>query len=198
MANSFSFKENHNKINFFDASSPEKPKGLKESMLGGDNSQIDNRNKLLGEIAKAKPKALWVTYIPDKQYGVVIRLPHENLISGTFTYGDKSQHQMYIDIFKVNDELQKGGLGTRLLKTLTAEAKYYGAKTLNGHITSESALRTEANIFGKENLRFSNHRTGEKLDITYEQALKAPDFNVAIDISNIDTSNWERPVKDDT
>jgi len=198
MDNFFPKDENNNKFDFLEAPPLTiKDMRIQENMMGGGNNP-DNKNKLIEEIAKARPKASWKTYIPDQQYGVVITLPHENFISGTLTDINNSERQIYIDMFNVPDNLQKQGLGTKLLKSLTAEAKYYNATMLNGHITSDSALKTTAKVFDKENLQFYNHVTGKKLDLTYEQALKEnPDMNIIVDLNKIDTSNWERPLRDD-
>ncbi len=191
--------ENNNKFDFLEAPPlTVKDMGIQESMIGRGNNP-DNKNRLIEEVAKARPKASWKTYVPDQQYGVVITLPHENFISGTLIDKNNSERQIYIDMFQVPDELQKQGIGTRLLKLLVAEAKYYDADTLGGHITGDSALKTTAKVFGKENLQFYNHVTGKKLDQTYEQALKEnPDVNIVVDLNKIDTSNWELPVRDDS
>lgn len=138
------------------------------------------------------PTVEWFTYEPDKSYGASVRLP-QGFISGSLTVDDKGRYA-YIDMFEVDKASQGKGIGTKLLKGLASEVKAYGASTLNGHVTSESALRTRARVFGKENLLFYNHTTGTKLDITYEEALKEnPDVNVVVDLTKVDTTTWNRP-----
>lgn len=158
--------------------------------------------QILEEIQKAKPNVKWVTYEPDKKYGAKVSLPHECFISGNITYIDEKRAQLYIDMFQVNEKIQKGGIGTRLLKSFVAEGKDYGATELYGHITSDSALKTRARVFGAENLEFYNHNTKEKLPIGFEQALASTengrvDYDVRVDLSKVDTSNWEIPERDD-
>lgn len=156
--------------------------------------------QMLEEIQKAKPQVEWVTYVPDKQYGTTISLPFGCHISGSLNYlnNERTQAQMYIDMFKVNEQIQRGGIGTRLLQSLAVEGKKYGATELYGHVTSESVLKTRAKVFGKENLRFFNHYTKKPVGINYEEALKNSsdgrvDFDVEVDLTAIDTSNWEGP-----
>jgi len=101
-------------------------------------------------------------------------------------------------MLKVNEQIQRGGIGTRLLQSLAVEGKKYGATELYGHVTSESALKTRAKVFGKENLRFFNHYTKKPVGINYEEVLKNSsdgrvDFDVEVDLTAIDTSNWEGP-----
>ena len=169
------------------------------SKNGTESSEQDNIEAWLEEIRNSEPKVGWVTYIPDKSYGVIISLPHECAISATLSIsGDKSR-TMKIDVFQVNEELRsKGagtgsGIGTRLLIALVKEAKEYEATTLFGHVTSKSALGTRAKVCGKENLEFYNHQTGVKLDTTYEEAMQEHneineqnlDYDVAADVSKI-------------
>jgi GNAT superfamily N-acetyltransferase len=159
--------------------------------------------KMLEDIQAAHPKAEWVTYIQDKQYGATVSLPHECSISGNITYLNEENARLYIDMFQVNEKIQKGGVGTRLLKSFVAEGKDYGATELYGHITSDSALKTRARVFGKENLEFYNHYTKEKLTITFEEALASAedgrvDYDVRVDLGKVDTSEWEVPEKVET
>ncbi|OGY86069.1 MAG: hypothetical protein A2233_02615 [Candidatus Kerfeldbacteria bacterium RIFOXYA2_FULL_38_24] len=65
---------------------------------------------------------------------------------------------------------------------LISEAKKYGATTLSGNVTSLSALKTRARLFGKDNLKFQN-RSYRPLDITYEEVLKGDiDYIVSVDL----------------
>lgn len=163
--------------------------------LARNNGEIE---KKLDEIARAKPIAKWKTYIKGKQYGVVISLLQENTIAGTLNVFEDGSRSMYVDIFGVREELQSRGLGTRLLRNLTAEAVSYGATILSGHVTSESALKTRARVFGRDNLQFYNHATGEKMNLTFGDALLVePDFDVVVDLTKVNVADWEKPQRDD-
>jgi hypothetical protein len=157
--------------------------------------------QMLEEINKARPEAEWVTYIPDKQFGTTISLPHDCRISGTLHYlNEEGRARLYIDMFTVNEKIQKGGVGARLLQSFVVEGRKYGATELYGHVTSESALKTLARVLGKENLQFLDHHTKRKLDLTYEDALKTSkdgrvDFDVVTDLNSVDSSEWEEPIE---
>ena len=143
-------------------------------------------------IPKPNPTVEWVTYKPDKLYGASVKVP-EGLISGSLTVGENGSYG-YIDIFQVDPQFQGKGIGTELLKAFASELKAYGATSLDGHVTSLSALKTRARVFGEENLQFHNHITGQKMDINYGEALKEnPNINVVVDLTKVDTSTWTRP-----
>jgi len=73
--------------------------------------------------------------------------------------------------------------------------KAFGATSLNGHITSQSALKTRAKVFGEDNLVFFDHYTGKHSNKSYSELLKEenPNVNVVVDLKPIDTSTWKRP-----
>lgn len=184
---------------------PEKEEILERTLAVRDTQEQLEKSpeQMLEDIQAARPVVEWVTYVPDKQYGAKVSLPHECFIGGNINYLDENKAQLYIDMFQVNEKIQKGGVGTRLLKSFVAEGKDYGATELYGHITSDSALKTRARVFGLENLEFYNHNTKERLPIDFEQALASAkdgrvDYDVRIDLSKVDTSDWEMPEKIET
>lgn len=124
------------------------------------------------EVAKESPRVAWVTYVPDRQYGVVISLPHECSVSGTLTYREDGTADLYVDIFHVHEALQRRGIGGRLMRALIKEGLEYGASTLSGHVTSKSALATRARVFGPKNLYFYTPGARLSARTTYEEAQK--------------------------
>ena len=128
---------------------------------------------MLEQIKNAEPEIEWQTYIPDKQFGVVIKLPHECFISATLNIDDAGSRRMYIDIFQANKKLRgtargdSSGIGKRLLTSLVEEAKKYNVTKLAGHTTSKSALATRARVCGQENLAFYKHGTIKKVNNQY-------------------------------
>jgi ribosomal protein S18 acetylase RimI-like enzyme len=169
------------------------------ALAKGKQDRGDLRSRI-EEIKNTRPTGAWSTIIEGREYILGINLlnpesPSNSFITGTLTYfPDLGRSQMKINNFKVAEGLQGHGIGTRLLRNLVAEAQAYDADSITGHVTSESALRTRAKVFGKDNLQFFDHITGEKLDTTYEEVLKEnPNVDVVVDIKNLDTTDWERP-----
>lgn len=142
-----------------------------------------------------KPIAKWECYKRDREYGVVISLGSDkNFISASLSYDESGLGLVYVDMFQVSQPAK--GLGTRLLKSLVSESTVYGAKYLMGHVTSESALKTRARVFGKENLLFFDHESKKPLSLSYDEVLDSgikPD--VLVDLTKIDSSDWERPIR---
>ncbi len=165
----------------------------------------EDKEKMKQKIESAQPSVEWVTYVPDKQYGVIVSLPYNCRISATLDYREDDRVILYIDMFTVNERIQKNGIGTRLLKALANEAKQYGTTELYGNITSLPALKTRANVFGSEHLEFYNHVTKEKMDMSFEDALLYADahegkvnYDVRVDLTQVPTRDWETPVRKDT
>ena len=166
--------------------------------------QTQNVDSLITEISKAKPQAQWHRSHPTLDiYDVSIRLPHDCLISGTLDASSGEENaEISVDIFQVNDVLQKKGIGTRLLQSLTTQGIKYGAKSLFGHVTSLSALKTRARVFGQDNLHFFTYnpltKDRKSLNITFEQALAESqandkvDYGVSVDLTKVDTNSWEQ------
>lgn len=159
----------------------------------------------LDEIAHTAPQVIWTTEIEDSQYGLTVTLPYSNYISGTFFMGHNNR-SVYIDIFSVEKSLQKSGIGTRLLRSFTNEARTYEAQELLTRCTSLGSLKTLARVFEETNLRYYAVSAMGKLEnaipqtyaILLQQAATTGiiDIGVGIDISLIDTSSWEntRPI----
>jgi GNAT superfamily N-acetyltransferase len=164
---------------------------------------------VLAQVAQAKPQAEWHRTHPTLDiYDVSIDLPdnsspYKSFISGSLdgTRG-ADDVELTVGMFEVHKDLQQKGIGTRLLQALATEGIKYDAKRLFGHVTSLSALKTRARVFGAENLRFFsyNPQTREKtpLAITYEQALAESeakgkvDYGVEVDLTHLDTTGWEQ------
>lgn len=142
--------------------------------------------QMLREINEAVPNVEWQTYIPEKQFGVVIKLPFECSITGTLTI-EKEKRNLYLDIFYVNEKLRGHGIGPRLIKLLIDEGRKYGASTLSGRFTSEAALKSLSKVAGEKNLRFSSLSTGEILSTPYNSENQV-DLNVAVDLKDIPAS----------
>ena len=138
---------------------------------GSDKPMPANQEKMLRDIETATPNVMWNTYIPNKQFGVVISLPHGCSITGTLTYDDSNSAAMYIDMFTVSGALQGKGLGAMLVRLLAKEAREYGATSISGNITSKSALGAMAKATGKNNLLFFNRATGAAIGTTYEEEM---------------------------
>ena len=129
---------------------------------------LAENNEWLKEIVEAQPEFIWTIETPDKHYGLVVKLPHQCVISGTLNIEDKS---MKIDMFMVNERLRGKGVGAKLLTELAKQAKEYEAKILFGHVTSKSALVTRAKVFGQVNLRFYSPHSGEKIEKSFEEIM---------------------------
>ncbi len=141
---------------------------------------------------RALPTVQWWAVEEDNPYATV-RLPHGQ-ITGTLTQFADRRPSAYIDIITVEEQFQGQGIGTRLLRAFTAEMKAYDATSIEGRVVNGASLKTLARVFGKDNLLFHNHITGKKLELTYEQVLLTnPDLNVRVDITELDTSDWELP-----
>ena len=142
---------------------------------------VDERATWLKEIEQSDPSIDWEIYIPEKQFGVVISLPHECFITATLNIDDEGGRSMYIDIFQVDPKLRgksKGegaGIGTRLLQTLIEQAKIYDVSVLSGHFTSKSALATLARVCGNERLDFYSHGGTKKVDKTFGEIMSESD-----------------------
>ena len=145
--------------------------------VGNTDSEQPDVEAWAAEVAATAPNVDWKTYIQDKQYGVVISLPHECSITGTLTIDEGEKSTLKIDMIKVHELLrgQRRGIGERLLRALVSETKKYGAQRIVGHVTSKSALAVRAKVFGKENLQFHNHITGDRVERTYEQVMAEQD-----------------------
>ncbi len=170
------------------------PHSLNSTVLVPEAMLEDKIGLMTVEIRTAAPKVEWQTYIPEKQYGVLISLPYDCTITATLTYLDDTHEQaeIYVDMFQVNDRLQGQGIGTRLMQALIHESMQYGAISMRGHVTSLSALKTRARIFGPANLHFYDHVTRQKLNISAEQAMASErvDFDVVVDLRHVDTESW--------
>lgn len=140
----------------------------------------------LEEIRIADPKVEWKIYIPDKQWGVVVSLPHDCFIVGTLTESDKGKMWMKIDMFQVNEALRGAGVGERLLRILADEAKQYGAGVLVGHVTSKAALATRKKVFGEEGMVFRSHVTGDIIARSYDEIMgeKGSDDTMSYDVAS--------------
>ncbi len=154
------------------------------------NAEIE---RMVKEISDVAPQASWETYSEGKSYGLRISLPHDCFIKGNLEYKSNGRALLYVVMFQVNNALSGKGIGNRLMRAFVKEGMEYDAVELNGHVTSESALKTRARVFGEENLEFYNHITKEKMDITYTQALARNlfDCDVRVNLEKIDTSGWE-------
>lgn len=159
--------------------------------------EVDNANSSLESklhaIARATPRANFSVLEPGRLDNLSVNLPHGNVISAVLDHGSNT---LAIKAFTVAPDLHKRGIGTRLLRTVTKIAQDEGATSLTGHVTSKDALLTRARVFGQENLVFYDHKTGERLPVTYEDLLQAenPDVDVVVDLSRIDTQAWENAV----
>lgn len=140
--------------------------------LGTETSEQKNIESWTEEVKNAEPEPKWTVEIPEKQYGLVIRLPHECFVSATLNVAGDQSRSIYIDYFQVNEKLKGQGIGTRLLQALREEARKFGVTTIGGHITSKAALAVRAKVFGKENITMYNHATGEPVNKTYEEILQ--------------------------
>jgi len=125
----------------------------------------------LEEIEHAEPSIEWKTYVPERQFGVIILL----------NVNDAGERSMYIDIFQVHPRLRgknrgdSAGIGSRLLTSLVSEARKYEVSTLGGHFTSKSALATQARVCGRESLNFFKHGTSERVEKTFEEVMAEND-----------------------
>jgi len=120
-------------------------------------------NSMLAAVELASPDVDWKIYIPEKQYGVVIKLPYDCFITGTLNIGENEQNDIYIDMVSVNEKLRSNGIGPKLERLLAEEAKKYGAVSLSGHITSEEALSARMKAFEGSEIEFSDRATGKPL-----------------------------------
>ena len=119
----------------------------------------------------------------------------------------------HIDRFNVASGLQRQGIGERLLRAFTAEAKQLGVVQLWSDSITPMALRLRAKVFGEANLHFYDGDHIEKgfFPITVEQAIQCDDrlleaeatrgeesqlgyIGVFVDLDVIDTSTWELPL----
>ncbi len=143
-------------------------------------SQEINQQKtveqMVSQIEATEPQIEWQTYIPDKQYGVVIKLPFNCSITGTLNLDEKKQASIYLDVFEVNEKLRGRGIGSKLIKLLIDEGKKYEAQSLSGHFTSVSALKALSKVVGESNPRFTDRYTGKEISTP-----NLKDSNVKVD-----------------
>lgn len=154
------------------------------------------------DVRKAVPTAEWATYIPNKEYGVTVSLPHGCFVTATMSYPDESgsHPHLYLDMISVNNDLKRNDIGTRLLKALIREAKAFGATTLVGNVTSAAALATRVKVCGKNNVRFFTKNLSERgteMKLTFDEAKKLErlDCVVISDLSQVDASGFEKPIE---
>lgn len=140
---------------------------------------------------------------PDR-YSLTVSLPYNCVINGilTFQNQDTNDSVLYINMFQVPDDYRGKGVGQRLMRSLVAKAKKYGATQVSGNVTSESSVRTRARVFGVDNLVFFQRGAlgmrGDAMPVSYEQVIEKfqkPDFScfVDVDLRQVDTNNWELP-----
>ncbi len=175
--------------------------------------------KELEQIRKAVPESeiLKIGENPE-QYTIKVSLPHMCSITGILVYPTSisNESNLYVNMFNLPEEFQQKGIGQRLLRSLVVCAKTYGATTLSGNVTSKSALKTRARVFGQDKLTYYSRtglgKKGDEIDRSYDEILtKLPnsiiedgeevDFScfVDVDLNGVDTLGWELPIpkKDD-
>ncbi|OGL26013.1 hypothetical protein A3E49_00145 [Candidatus Saccharibacteria bacterium RIFCSPHIGHO2_12_FULL_49_19] len=122
----------------------------------------------------------WVTYVPDKKYGVTIDLESRGRAVGTLTYDEEGRASMYVDGYEVSEGYEMGqGIGKDLLRALAAEAKEFEAVTISGHFVNQASLGAFASIFGAEKLRFFTRYGHQPVSISFDEAIKYPDQYIA-------------------
>ena len=130
-----------------------------------------------------------------------IDLPFDCSIGGQIYDTDKGK-EMNVLGFEVNQKLRNHGIGSRLLRILTAEAVGLGVATLKGSPMTEAALRTRGRVFGRENIIFLDENN-EPLGISFEEAVErinednyilneGKQLSFKVDLRTIDTKSWER------
>lgn len=170
--------------------------------------------KALEQIRHATPQSeiIKAGENPD-EYTIKVFLPHMCSITGLLVYPSSTSNEsyLYINMFNLPDEFQQKGIGQRLLRSLVACARTYGATSLSGNVTSKSALKTRARVFGEDKLTFYARtglgKKGDQLNIPYGEILsKLPnsitedgegvDFScfVDVDLTSVDTNGWELPI----
>ena len=166
-------------------------------MLQTQTETQTSKEVIKEQLEKTKATVEWECLTPNEYYALMVKLLGEkNYISGRLSYYEPGSALIYIDMFHVDEKMRQMGVGTKLIKSFIAEAMQYGAKILKGHVTSESALRTRARVFGSENLQFFIHGTDTRKDISYEEALVGNfNFDVVVDLTKINTQDWEKPIR---
>lgn len=109
----------------------------------------------------------------------------------------------------VKKPLQRHGIGEKLMRVCVSEIKALGARELLSDSVSTQALFLRAKVFGAQALEFYDSEVG-LLPLSYEQAIASnrlvdshypndqrykidgEHIGVAIDLSTIDTTGWER------
>ncbi len=175
-----------------------------EVFLTQDNDG-KSQQELLEEIHNAKTQLEEERVAGNSdQYLLTVSLPHGCVINGILTFQTENTDNsvLYINSFQVPSDYQGKGIGKRLLRSLVTCAKTYGAIKVIGNVTSASALKTRARVFGKENLIFYQRGAlGDRQDmmkVDYEQVLAnsqnlGRNLFVAVDLTQVDTSDWEVP-----
>jgi|GEM_PF-4018997 len=130
-----------------------------------------------------------------------IVLPYGCGIRGVVTRF-RREREAYIESFSVPDNLRKNGIGHRLLSMFVVAARDEGAVTMYGDVISKPMLKTMAHVVGCLSLtfteipvRYPNGRS-KRIQVPFETLVD--DFRplrVHADISSVDISGWERPVR---
>lgn len=126
----------------------------------------------------------WVTYVPDRQYGVNIASPEIGAITATLTIGPETASPgsaLYIDMFVAKQPGQ--GSGKKLIQLLKQEGQKYGARSISGHFTSKAALGAFVSVMGNARLHFRdayrNRYSGTATQVTIDEAMKQPHHYIA-------------------
>lgn len=101
------------------------------------------------EINAAEPAVEWIETADRKYANVLISLPHDAFISAVANY---EQGMIFINDFSVPKDLQKSGIGSRLLKKLVELARQHSLKKISGNVRSVGGLKAFAKIMGENNV----------------------------------------------
>lgn len=99
----------------------------------------------------------------------------------------------FIEGFHVDQSLRNFGIGSRLLRAVSKEAKSRGAHMVYAEIISKSGIGVMEGVFGKGNASFfESHGRNRRLDP--EELYKDFDISYAVgDMRGLDVSGWESP-----
>ena len=140
--------------------------------------------KKVKEVLTASPT---ISYKERSGYMILyIKLPHGWWVAGANEKGSSTMSTINIE---VSEDLRQNGIGEKLLRLLSDEAKQFGISTLTGTATNIPALKTRAKVFGESLIVIApDPTTGRMAEVTVDEAMTEADektgdlFNVTVSV----------------